>query len=42
VEGHGCEKEKAGAFLQKLQGQPAEGLMERHVVDYGWLALTRA
>jgi hypothetical protein len=30
------KKRRRGAFLQKLQGQPAEGLMERHVADCEW------
>jgi hypothetical protein len=41
VEGHSCEKEKDRGLFAKLQGQPAKGLMERHVADCGWLVLTQ-
>jgi hypothetical protein len=30
------KKRSTGAFLQKLQGQPAEGLKKRHMASCEW------
>jgi hypothetical protein len=32
------KKIRTGTFLQKLQGQPAEGLRKRHVASCEWPA----
>jgi hypothetical protein len=40
VGGHFCNFGNCRVLFAKMSGRPAEGLMEGHVVDGDWLALT--
>jgi hypothetical protein len=41
MEGYLCNFRNCRVLFAKTPGQPAEGLMEQHVADDEWLALTQ-